>query len=283
MAGWLPRVTVLAAALISPAASASPEPPPPERRYWDARLLESAHGDYNRAIQIYRELAVQLDDPQDAAFRARAMLAAGRALRTTGELDEASKTFESCRRLSTAGFTNVDTSACAAGARQVALEQGAIRSLPVNWTFESSEHGFVLFSERGSMSLEQREGRGVLVWTQEISGPQIADLIVAIDQPPTPPRGISVELQAEDDNALMELIVEDDRGFAYALSGKLFRADPQRRTWEISFADLEPFDADWPPLEPERISAVRLRDSTGSQLPELRARHRVVLYRFSLY
>ncbi|TVQ93699.1 MAG: hypothetical protein EA397_03825 [Deltaproteobacteria bacterium] len=274
---------VIGACVLASSAWATPDAPSPERRYWDAQLLQSSSGDHRQAVQIYRDLATQLDAPQHAELRARAMLAAGRALRALGDLDEARKAFEACRRLSTAGIADIDTSACAAGARQVALEQGAIREVPTRWTFERSEEGFVLFSERGSMALETREGQGALVWSQEIAGPQVADLIVAVDQPERAPSGVRIELHAEDDNALMELIVEDERGFAYALSGKLYRIDATPRLWEVPIQELEPLDPSWPALDSARISAIRLRDSTGSQLPELRARHRIVLRSFEIY
>lgn len=275
---------VLSALALAFTARANPSPPDLEARYWTAKLYESAYGDLARAIQIYQELAREAHSPEQAPMRARALLAAGRALHAVGQLEDARRAYETCRRLTTAGdLQNVDTDACAAGARQVALEQGAIRRIPTRWTFDDSEHGFVLLAERGSMALERRERERALVWSQEVAGPQIADLVVALDRPDPPPQAARISLHAEDDNALLEFIVEDERGYAYTLSGKLFRADRERRTWEIDFSDLEPLDQDWPELEPARISALRLRDSTGSQLPELRTRHRIVLFDFEVF
>jgi len=272
------------AVLAARGASASPPPPDSELRYWDAKLYESAHGDLDRAIETYQQVARMADSPEQASVRARALLGAGRALHAAGELDEARRAYEVCRRITTSGqLQNVDTDACAAGARQVALEQGAVRRIPTRWTFDDPEHGFVLFSDRGSMAIERRDGDAVLVWSQEVAGPQIADLIVALEGPTPAPRGLRLSLHAEDDNALLELIVEDERGYAFALPGKLFRADRELRTWEIDLAELEPLDQGWPALEPGRVSAIRLRDSTGSQLPELRTRHRVVLHEVLFY
>lgn len=277
-----PLVLVLVA-LAAPAV-ASPPPPDTESRYWDAKLYESAFGDIDKAVETYQIVARQAERPDQAGMRARALLAAGRALHAGGDLDAARRAFDACRRITTSGqLQNVDTDACAVGARQVALEQGAIRSLPIRWGFDDTAHGFVLFSVRGSMALERRDADSVLVWSQEVAGPQIADLIVALERPTPTPRGARLILHAEDDNALLEVIVEDDNGFAYALPGKLFRADAEIRAWEIAFDELEPLDQGWPPLDPNHISAIRLRDSTGSQLPDLRTRHRIVIHDFSVF
>jgi len=274
-------LALVGGAALAIAASANPSPPDLEARYWAAKLYESAYGDLDRAIEVYQQLAREADSPEQAPMRARALLAAGRALHATGQLAEARRAFDACRRITTSGqLQNVDTDACAVGGRQVALEQGAIRRIPTRWTFDEPEHGFVLLAERGSMSIEPRDEQRALVWSQDVAGPQIADLVVALDRPEPPPRAARLSLHSEDDNALLEFIVEDERGYAYTLSGKLFRADRELRIWEIDFADLEPLDQDWPALDPARISSLRLRDSTGSQLPDLRTRHRIVLYEF---
>lgn len=268
---------------LSVPAGAVPPTPEPELRFWEGKLLESAEGDLRAAVQVYLELADELDSADHAVMRVRALLAAGNALHLMGELEHARRAFDSCRRISTSGFANVDTDSCAAGARQVALDQGALRSIPARLDFSDTDHGFVLFSRRGSMAVEPRAEGHALVWSQEVAGPQIADLVLAIEAPERAPQGARLKLQIDGDNALLEFIVEDDRGYAYTLSGKLFRVDRELRQWEVDFAELEPVDPGWPELDPSRISALRLRDSTGFQLPELRSRHRIILQEFSVF
>jgi hypothetical protein len=275
---WIPLVLL---ALAVPAPAADIPAAAARERYLDGLLIESADGDLERAIEIYSALARRLEGRGEPELRAQALLALGRAQLRLGRLAAAQEAFDTCRRISTSGLA-VDTRECAEAARRVAIEEGAVRSVPTVWTFDEGTGGFVLLASRGSMAVESVGGDGVLVWTQELEGAETPELVVGFDRPPTPPRGLRFAVWAEgDEGALLGVIVEDELGRSYR-PGDFFYADATRRTWEIRLEDLAPLDPGWPPLDPGRIAAVHLRDRTGS-LTTARIRHRILLDDFTVF
>lgn len=273
-------------ALAAPAVAA-PGPPDAETRYLEARLVESAEGDLEKAITIYRELARELEGKEQAELRARVLLALGEAHHSLGQLRPARQAFDACRRISTSGLASVDTSACAAGSRRVALEEGAIRELPLSWSFEDAAHGFVLFSELGSMTVEDTGRDRCLVWTEEVDGPRLADLVVALAPEAGAPDGIRLEVRTEGTDALLEIVVEDMGGRTYTWYDNrkrlFFSADSRPRVWEIAIAQLQPLDPAWPALDPRQIALIRLRDSTYARRTGERSRHRIILDDFRIW
>jgi tetratricopeptide (TPR) repeat protein len=268
-------------------AIAAPGPPDVETRYLEARLVESAEGNLDKAITIYRQLARELEGKENAELRARVLLALGEAHRSLGQLQQARRAFDTCRRISTSGLAPVDTSACAAASRRVALEEGAISTLPLSWSFEDAQHGFVLFSELGSMAVEDTGGDRCLVWTEEVDGPRLADLVVAFAPSTGAPEGIRIDVRTEGTVALLEIVVEDTAGRTYTWYDQArpmyFFADARSRVWEVAISQLQPLDPSWPELDPGSIATLRIRDSTGSRLTEERSRHRIILDDFRVW
>jgi hypothetical protein len=259
-------------------------PPDAEHRYWEAQLLESADGNLPAAIAIYADLARTLDGQSEyAELRARSLLAMGRAHLALGQMPEARSSFESCRRITTSGLSTVDTTACAQGARRVALEEGAIRTVPTLWTFDEGTHGFVLFGEKGSMAVEGASANRRLVWTQELDATRTAELVVAVQSRNKPAKGVRFSVRADGAIAVLELLVVDEQNRSYALTGKVLVADAELRTLEIRFDEMDPLDSAWPALDARAIAYVRLRDTTGSMLPEQRGRHRILIDDFAVF
>lgn len=274
-------VLLLALGALSAAVATAAEPEDAQARFLDALLMESADGDLEHAIEVYQELSRTLEGDKPE-LRAQVLLALGRAHFALGRLDPARRAFDACRRISTSGLADVDTTDCAEASRRVSLEEGAIRQLPVTWTFDDGTRGFVLFSDRGSMLTEREAEDWQLVWTQDVEGPATAELVVAFDHPPRDPEGVRLEVRGQDHWAALEVVVEDDLGRSYTLGGKLFIADDRPRTWTVRFADLTPLDPSWPALDRRRIATFRLRNRTGA-IQQDRFRHRVVVDDFSVF
>ena len=274
--------TALLAAGLSLSALAGRGPPDAETRYLEARLVESAEGDLEKAIGIYAELARELEGKEQAAIRARVLEALGEAHRTLGQLDKARQAFDACRRISTSGLATVDTSGCAARARLVALEEGSVQRLPLSWSFEDANHGFVLFSELGSMAVEDTGADRCLVWTEDVDGPRLADLIVAMSPSLGPIEGIRLEARTEGLRAILFIVVEDTSGRTYGQRA-FFEAVDRPRIWDIDVSDLEPLDPTWPDLDPASIARIRIRDGTGTRLPDERSRHRIIIDDFRIW
>jgi len=281
VAGALAGVVLTLAGLLPTLAHAQPRPPDAEFAYWEAQLAISSRGDLREAIAAYRGLLADARVRSNHALRARVLEALGRAHWSLSELEAAREAFEACHRLESSGQTTQGRN-CVHLARQVNLEQGAIRSIPSMWTFEEdTTHGFVLFSDQGTMRREGGRTDGVLVWTQELDPQTVADLAVGMDVDGDPPSGMRLTVQSPLERTVLDLVLVDELGRTYEAE-TVFGADEKVREWEIDFTEMQPRLPSWPELDRSRISSVHLRASRPP-LSEGRARHRILLDDISFY
>lgn len=285
MAGLAPRAAawVLALALLAPPPAVGQDGdssvPDNEIRLREALLAVSAAGDYDRALQTYREMLADNDVRDDKNLHARVLVAMGEAYRDLDRLEEARESFEACRRLE-AGAEGIDQN-CASLAREAVLQQGAVRTIPTVWDFEqNTTHGFVLLSTRGTMRRERDNSRdgsagGVLVWSQDLDADAefYADLAASVRVDRTiPPTGIRFEARSPGDGTILNLVVVDDLGRLYFSDRRL--AGPQAERFDFPFDSLTAQLPSLPELEPARVARVAIRASSAS---EGRASHRIVL------
>lgn len=261
-------------------ALAQPSPPDAEGRFWEARLAESSEGDIAGAIVTYTQLAESQAVRETPALRVRVLEALGRAHWSLGQFENAREAFDGCRRIETSGMAAVDTSSCADLSRQVALQQSAVRKIPTTWTFAPDDpHGFVLFADRGTMYLDERDSLSSLVWEQELGTGGVAELVVALDKPEQAPTGVRLQASSTLADTAIELVVVDEFGRIYG-QNQYLAPDARMRTWDINFTSLEPRSPSWPALDPRKIAQVRLRAGTVS---DGRTSHRLQFNQVTFY
>jgi len=224
-------------------------------RFWAAKLSVSADGDLRRAAQIYEDLS-QLEGTETATLRREALLQLANVRLNQGDLLGARAAFERCHRINTSGEANINTEQCLLGARKVAVRENAVTSLPVKWTFDDENHGFVVFGQGGTTTVDQ----GSLVWRQELDQ-YVGRLVVGLRVPNSEPVGIRLSVRAEAVAANLSMIVKDQVGNVY-WEPKPFLAGARTRTVEVRFKDLTPWDESMPPIDPNVLVEIQLLDTT---------------------
>lgn len=258
-------------------------PPDTEDRYRSALLAMSAHGDYDEAIATYQALIKQSDVRASPELHARILEALGQAYLTVGDYEAARDTLSTCIRVISANPSQIKSN-CRVLSKQVALESGAVQSLPTQWTFDPDEqNGLVILSEQGTMRRERINGDHALVWLQELDQDQSAQLAMDLVLPPGGvATGVRLLMETSTAPAYMDVIVIDTQGRSY--QARPFPIGETSRTYDIRMTGLTPRSPSWPVLDPASVASIRLRafNPADEQNPP-RATYRIVLKNLLVY
>jgi hypothetical protein len=153
---------------------------------------------------------------------------------------------------------------CLLELEELEIERHAVSDRPTVWTFDDADHGVFHPAAVQSYGLirlgPDAGGRTALVWSILPRAGSQDRLVFALSGGA---RAILLAARPEDAAGALDLVAEDHRGRRYATREPLrFPADAWTEL-EVLLADLDPLEADDPPLEPGRAVRVEVIDRTG--------------------
>ncbi len=226
-------------------------------------LVEALDHDLPGAIAQYEDLVRNLgaDDP----VRSAALYRLGRARHEQGNLDGARASLRECVRI------GVDKARCLELLGRIELEASAISTVPVEWRFDDTTHGFVhpwRYADKGAIRIHRDEDRDdpMLAWRTRVDVRKDDQLVVGFRSPQPAPRGLSFLLRSRDLDAHVRLQVYDVYGRRYAeLGPRAVVQVPQGQmvVVELAFERLRGDDPEQAPFDPRMIDRFVIQDVTA--------------------
>lgn len=227
----------------------------------EAMLRESLDGDLDAAEARYTDLVHNVLPSGDPAL-ARALLQLGRVRDLSGNTNGAREALDACVATGMAKAPCLDLRA------EIDLEADAVRSVPVHWTFDDAQHGFLhprAYRDKGVMKIEtvQDSGESVLAWVKTVDAIRDDMLVVGFQQPSPPPRSLRMQLTSVELDATLRIEVEDVDGHRYTTSAiSLDKGVPQ--DVRLSVSALRPLDEESPPVRGAELHRMYLVDVSGT-------------------
>lgn len=220
-------------------------------------LQQSLAGIDEQMVRTFEELVQAV--PTGSPVRARALIALAEAHQALGQSEDARAALRECVR------TGPGRQPCLQRLGQLELEHGAVRELPVHWTFDSADHGLVhpwRYASRGSVRLEPREGDFALAWTTMVEAQSDDILVLRFDDPQPVPTGIRLSVQATAFDAQLRMIAFDVYGerFTHGQISVPVTSDTRVEVRLDSFLVAGPGQTS---LDPANLYELVLQDVTG--------------------
>lgn len=219
-------------------------------------LLIGAEGDTERELRSLIDLshALEANDPQ----LGETLYWLGAELFGVGRIDEA-------REALTRGIRTGGCGRCRDLLELLELDDKSVRTTPVLFTFDSPDHAVFHPSrvgELGSIEISTELADPVLSWTTTLRMGDPDRLVIGLRNPDPPPRTLSLEVFSHEQDALLEVVVEDAHGLQYGLSQPLEapRGIPTRLEADLTL--LLPLEAG-EPLDPTQMTLLYLVDRTA--------------------
>lgn len=235
-----------------------------------ALLDEAAYGNHEAAIAAYKMLIQErpLGDPKrdEALFRLAVVQASLGRVQDTGEPrpNAPMAAIAALRELIRTGACRVP---CHTLLGELELELGAVRDLPVHWTFSDVNHGvfhpWQLDDGEGSIRVQSRDeaANPALIWRTFVDVRNNDQLVVGFDHPRPAPRKIGFRVQAHDRASALRIRVVDDLGRSYELATGPIRVFTDRPTQvQVDLTELVPTEPGDPPLDPGALARLILED-----------------------
>lgn len=182
------------------------------RELHDALLAEAIDGDLQASAADYERMVrnAAADDP----MRGAALYWLGRARWQASDVAGAKEALREGVRAGSA------RNACLELLDQIELEQGALRALPVRWSFDDPTHALVhpwWYRDAGSIRVQPDTPSGpALVWTTQLDPRRDDQLHLPLDRPSPAPRGLRFIALAEAEEASLRLVFLDEDGHRWA-------------------------------------------------------------------
>jgi hypothetical protein len=253
-------------ALAAEVVVAGPEPVSIEswEELYDGMLLEAAGGDLDGAISRYEALVHNLsaEDP----IRAEALFWLGQARYTLGDVEGAREALREGIR-----FASPARSRCKELLGQIELEESSIDHVPLEWTFDQDDHGFVhpsRYEDKGSLRIEVDgpDGDPALEWTTSVDVRKDDLLVVGFRQPTPPPRGVRFDVQSSTLDARLRILVFDAYGRKYTLGPSSAAVVAPAGRWvrvDVHLDAVQGVDPTQDPLVPALIDRMLIQDVTA--------------------
>jgi len=238
-----------------------------ERANWDlhhqAQLVEAGDGDLQEAAKAYQTLVREL--PGDDPFRGQVLFSLGRARYLMGDIKRAREALKEGIR------TNTCHDPCNELVSQLELEENAVKEIPVQWGFDSPDHGFfhpwAFAKNKGSIRLHKADGTDnpALVWETIVETREGDMLVVGFDRPKPTPSSIRLKMQSAGVAAQVDFVIIDEAGNGYRPKGGRVPVPAlQIEDIELSLTSLEAIDPTSPPFDPSRISRFEIHDVSAA-------------------
>ena len=204
-------------------------------RLHEALLKESADGDLDGALIIFESLAGRLSSsPETGPILAEALFQLGYGYAKQGNTDLARVKLKECIRVS-------GSPRCRHLLSKIALDENALKELPVRWDFDNRQHGFVLIPGIGSVQVEVQEGSSHLKWSLP-SGSNPDVLALTMNEPKPGPRKVRLSAYLAQGERLIYPVVEDQSGQRYVLRSGPLLIGTTPQTYEFVFRDFVGLD-----------------------------------------
>jgi hypothetical protein len=195
-------------------------------------LLREAMGDIVGAIALYRTLSSGGAD--DDPVRLDALQCLGRIYDEIGEVALA-------REALLEGVRS-GSRACQDLLERIDIEAESITTVPVRWTFDTSDHGFFhpwTVQDRGAIRLGVDPlGQNALEWSTE---PRRRDhLVVGLDRPQPTPEHLRFVIRSSRLEVLLQVAVEDDLGNTWRMHDALIVQPGAAQAVVLPLRDLVP-------------------------------------------
>jgi hypothetical protein len=262
---------VLVVCLLTSAVLAQVNPRTSWDLYHDAHLIEAVDGDLPGAATTYQQLVRDLLPRQTKLgtaearvpthFRGDVYYALGHARYRLGDVTRAREALLEGIR------TNTCPDLCNAFLSQLELEQNAVRDLPIQWGFDSPDHGFfhpwINARDKGSIRIhkEHQSDNPALVWDTVIDNQPGDMLVVAFQRPKPTPSTIRLKMQSASVAAQVDFVIVDEWGHTYRpKSGTLPVPALDIVNVNITLTELVAIERNTPPFNPARISRFEIHD-----------------------
>ncbi len=220
-------------------------------------LEESMAGPSPWVEGAFIELTQQL--PAGSPVRARALLSLGQTRYALDDLDGARAALRECVR------TGPGRAPCLQLLGRLELELGAVRNVPVRWSFDNPDHGFVhpwSYASRGTVRIDEVGGDPALAWTTTVAAQADDQLVLGFDHPDPTPEGVRFTVHATAFDAHLRLIAFDAQGRRYT-RGQFIA--PVGRALEVvaRFRTFEGVDPNQGALDASTLHELVIQDVTG--------------------
>ncbi len=234
-----------------------------ERDRWDAiadaTLDWSVDGDPVQAARRYHELLQQLgDSPESGDLRYRL----ARARWDLQLWDEARDALRD----------GIRTGSCAAPCfdllGRIELDAAAIRTTPVTWTFDGTDHGIFHpwgHSDVGSIRTQTttESADPALIWSTTATVREGDELVVAFDRPLPPPSRIAMSVRATQQDAWLRAWVIDADGNSYFVGTPIRVPTGSSIEWTLDLDEATAIEGSPTRLDASRLWRLILRDTTA--------------------
>lgn len=200
-------------------------------------LLADVHGDVDTAVTRYTELSRTLSD--DDPTLSESLYWLGHGLYDLGRTPEARQALKD-------GIRSGTCPRCRDLLGVIDIENAAITTVPVSWTFQDQSHGLFhpwRVQELGSIEVAMAPwGDLGLLWTT-IARPGEPDrLVVGFRDPVPPPEVVRFALVSTDLVAWIDVVAEDDHGRTFALESPIAASRGVARRIAVPLGTLHPND-----------------------------------------
>ena len=220
------------------------------QQYWEqlheALLKESVDGDLDGALKIYDYLGVHLSPLEETGpILVEALYQLGYGHFKKGELEKARVKLKECIRVG-------NSERCRQLLSRIALQANAVTTLPIRWDFDDRQHGFVLLSGVGAVTVVQQDEVSALKWAWP-TGQNSDTLAIRIDGRQSPPRKARLFAGLERGRRLLYPVAEDRNGQRFVLKNGPIQLSDVPRLFEFSFRDFVSLTENQKPLRIEDI------------------------------
>ncbi len=232
------------------------------RQLHDALLDEALDGDLTASSAEYERMVrnAGAGDP----LRGAALYWLGRARWQGGDVAGAREALREGVRAGSA------RNACLELLDQIELDQSAVRTTPVRWSFDDSAHGLVhpwWYRDNGSIRVANEAQSGpALAWTTRLDARRDDQLHLAVDRAKPVPERVRFIVWSEAEEVAIRLIFVNEDGQRYAprAEAALIRVQAGAPLLvDQPLAMLTPLDPDSPPFAPAGLSRIILQDVTA--------------------
>lgn len=234
--------------------------------YWesayDAALRESLDGDLEAAEDRYEDLVHNVL-PSGVEMLAITLFRLGRVRYLLGDINGARDTLDSCIA------TGLQKVRCFGLRGQIDLEADAVHDVPMKWTFDDAQHGFLhprTHWDKGSIRIRKDPltEAGSLEWSTHVDAIREDMLVVGFRSPRPTPREVRLTMLSREIDATVRLEFEDIDGRRYV---PLSRTNALPRGEEVdvrlALSSLRSVDSDDPPLNARELHRMYIIDVTG--------------------
>lgn len=242
----------------------------------DALLERSLRGVDDDVEALFEQLAQDL--PAASPVRGRALLALGEARVELGDVEGARAALRECVRM------GPGREPCLQLLGRVELDQGAVREIPLTWTFSEPEHGFVhpwSYAGKGSVRVEERGGDPALTWTTRVEAQSDDQLVLGFHVADEPPSGVKFTVHATAFDAHLRLVVYDVAGNRFT-RGQFIAPIGRDQPIDAPVDTFQGVDDDRGALDPATIHHLVVQDVTG-YVARSRGDNTLVIDDFTVY